>query len=156
MPVPSTPVLTTVPYFARIQFTWGSAAGATAYRLRRKIQGDSDSNLALIYDGDALEYVDYAIYRDYTSSSNSLRSWTWDLVAYNDDGESASDTGSWTMADVTDTNIQSVEILHPSYNDGSDQTASYSDTTKSGSGGASDPYANETLIYYDQRWTASI
>ncbi len=156
MPVPGGTTLLRSIYWNRVNLYWSAVSGATAYRLRRKTQGDSDSNLVLIYDGPDLSYDDFPVWLDYTSASNPSRSWTWDLVAYNDDGEGTGSIQSYAFTSATDANISGLELLHPSYNDGSDKSASYSDIAKSGSGGASDFAANEALLYHDQLWTNSI
>ena len=156
MPVPGGTTLSRTAYWNKMNLYWPAVSGATGYRLRRKIQGDSDSNLVLIYDGADLSYDDFPVWLDYTSGSNSARSWTWDLIAYNDDGEGANSVQDYTFTDAADTDINGLKLLHPSYNDGSVKTASYSDTSKSGSGGASDPSANEALLYHDQLWTNAI
>jgi hypothetical protein len=141
----------------RLRFYWSAVSGVTGYRLRRKISGDPDSNLVLIYDGDGLEHYDFPVALDYTSASNPARTWEWRLHAYNDDGESAGySTQVHVMSNVTDANVNGMELLHPSYNDGSDKSASYSDIAKSGSGGASDPSANEAVLFNGQLWTNSI
>lgn len=141
----------------RMRLYWSAVSGATGYRLRRRLSADPSTNLVLIYDGDALEYYDYPVALDYTSGSNPARTWHWELWAYNDDGESAGSSFQvHLMSNVADSNVNSLELLHPSYNDGSDQSASYSDITKTHSGGGSDGSANEALLYHDQRWAATI
>jgi|DEB0MinimDraft_6_1074348.scaffolds.fasta_scaffold00215_25 hypothetical protein len=141
----------------RIRFYWSAVTGATGYRLRRKPNGDPDSSFVLIYDGDGLEYYDFPVALDYTSASNPSRTWHWELWAYNDDGESAGSSFSiHNMGSVSDANVNTMELLHPSYNDGSDKSASYSDIAKSGTGGATDPSANEAVLFNDQLWTNSI
>jgi hypothetical protein len=158
MAVPAAPVLTVVTSNTRVAVcTWLAVLTATGYRLRRRISSDPDANLIIIHDDDAdLAFDDFALHLDYTSGSNPLRAWTWNLVAYNDDGESIADTVGATMPGVSDTDIGSTEILHPSYNDGADKAASYSDITKSGANGATDASVNEALIYHEERWTDSI
>ena len=156
MPAPGAPTLSILGAWNNIRLSWASVSGATGYRLRRKKSGASDSDLVLLADTEDLVYTDYPPALDYTSASNPTRTWVWDLVAYNDDGESTSSTQTFTMLDVTNSESNLLELLRPSYNDGSNKTASYSDITKSGSGGASDGSANEAVLYHDQRWTSSI
>ena len=156
MPAPGPTNLSRTAYWNRMYLHWASVSGAPGYRLRRKIQGASDANLVLIYEGRELNYTDFPAWLDYTTSSNSERSWTWDLVAYNDDGEGSASVQHYTFPGASNSDISGLEILHPSYNDGSDQTASYSDISKSGTGGASDSSANEALVFHENLWTASI
>ena len=156
MPVPLPTTLFGDTYWNRIRLHWTASSGATGYRLWRKITSDPDSNLVLIYDGVDLSFTDFPVALDYTSGSNPQRSWKWVLAPYNDDGEGDTRTVFWDRPDIANSSISGMELLHPSYNDGSDKTASYSDTSKSGSGGASDPSANEALLYHDQLWTNAI
>lgn len=157
MPAPPQPPSFTITNgIAACSLAWGASAGATGYRVRRKLNGSAASTLVLIYDGDDLAHVDYAQNLDYTSGSNPQKVFDYELVAYNTDGESSTYLQTITRVLVTDTDVGNLELLHPSYNDGSDKTASYSDTTKSGSGGGSDPDSNEALFYENQRFAAPI
>lgn len=131
-----------------IELSWGAVSGATGYRLRRKIASDPDTSLVLIYDGTDLEYTDYPLRHDYSQSSTPTVSWTYVLVAYNGDGEGSEDFDTHAMTVITVANVTSIELSHPSYNDGSDKTASYADISKSGSGGASDDELNSAMIFH--------
>lgn len=150
MPVPGGTTLSISTFVNRVLCSWPAVSGATGYRLRRKLQADADSELVLIYDGTDLSYTDYPLHHDYSTTGNDLREWEWNLVAYNDDGEGADSIQTYTMPGVANTDANGFELAHPTYNDGSDKTASYSDITKSGTGGASDDDINAAVLYYGQ------
>lgn len=149
MPAPGIPTLTLLSLWNVVTLTRGNVSGATGYRYYRKPNGDPDSSYVMILDGPDVSNTFNPPHHDYSTGSNPLHNWTWAVTAYNDDGESGYGIGSAAMTGVTNSNANSLEQLHPSYNDGSDKTASYSDISKSGSGGASDDDLNAAALYYD-------
>lgn len=127
MPADPSPFTTDATVFGQVTLTWGSVSGVDGYRVYRKRSGGT---YVEILDTTDLSYVDItAAYDLDTLGTIGIESWDYKVVSYDSGGESTGleQTGvtmdAQAAADITNTGIKD-----PTYNDGSDQTATYTIT----------------------------
>jgi hypothetical protein len=128
MPADPSPVTSDPSTFGQVNLTWGSVSGVTGYRIYRRRYSVSGTYL-LIYEGTDLTYTDIISSYDLdTLGTVAGEVWEYEVYSYDSGGESPGIPISATMTAQTASDITNASINHTPYNDGSDQTASYTIT----------------------------
>ena len=129
MPANPTPASNHAPTYSGIRITWTAVVGVTGYRVYRKRTSVTGATYVLVYEGTDLEFTDTVANFDIdTIGTVGGEEWKFLLVSYDSGGESTGLEFTSTMPAQTASNITSVGIDDPTYNDGSNKTATYTIT----------------------------
>lgn len=129
MPADPSPVTSDPSTFGQVNLTWGSVSGVTGYRVYRKRTSVGGASYVLILDTTNLSYSDIiAAYDLDTLGTVTGEEWKYKITAYDATSESTGLETTCTMKAQLSTDITASSINHTPYNDGSDQTASYTIT----------------------------
>jgi hypothetical protein len=129
MPANPSPFSLSTPTFSSVSMSWGSVGGVDGYRVFRRRTSVSGAAYSLVEDTTGLSYTDTVPNYDMdTLETTAEESWEYKLVSYDSGGESSGVELTASMPSQTANNILDVDISFPSYNDGSDKTASYTIT----------------------------
>ena len=105
----------------------------TGYRMYRKRTSVAGATYVLVYEGTDLTWSDTLPNFDLdTVGTVDAEEWKFLLVSYDGTGESTGLEFTSTMPALTAADITSVGVADPTYNDGSDKTATFT-VTNSGS-----------------------
>jgi hypothetical protein len=127
MPADPSPTTTTITW-GQVKIDWTAVSGVDGYRIYRRRYSVGGA-YTLIYEGTALTYTDIiASYDIDTIGTISGEVWEYTVHSYDSGGESTGLSITATMTAQTASDITNASINHTPYNDGSDQTASYTIT----------------------------
>jgi fibronectin type 3 domain-containing protein len=149
MPADPSPITSDPSTFGQVNLTWGSVSGVTGYRVYRKRTSVAGASYVLILDTTDLSYSDViAAYDLDTLGTVSGEEWKYKVTAYDATSESSGLETTCTMKAQLSTDITAATINHTPYNDGSDQTASY---TISNPDALTPVVADDTKILHEGR-----
>ena len=127
MPADPSPTTTTITW-GQVKIDWTAVSGVDGYRIYRRRYSVGGTYL-LIYEGTNLTYTDIISSYDLdTLGTVAGEVWEYKVYSYDSGGESPGITIYATMTAMVAANITSAGLNHTPYNDGSDQTASYTIT----------------------------
>jgi len=133
MPADPLPASQYNPTLSGVSFIWTAVSGVTGYRMYRKRTSVVGATYVLVYEGTDLAWSDTVSNFDIdTVGTVGGEEYKHLLVSYDGTGESTGLEFTSTMPAQTASDITNVGILDPTYNDGSDQTATFT-VTNSGS-----------------------